>query len=461
MLRSRNLILILTIWLSYSSFSQSLSDSLAKFKIYNYPSKNELDSLFYSPKDILLSKLITDDISADFSNIQDLKWVQQIAIKNKVILIGETHYSTFIQNLRNRILFAINQSDYYPLVILENAYSLTPFVNHFLTMSDDGKASDYFKKSISKFTTNVEDSIFYEHIRRWNKTHSNKKIEVGFTDMEWDSKTTLDEILKPYFAKLPVRKESLDSLFNLGLTEGFLSGIEPLMKKANESKLQGDYSFINVRYIQNVLSNLKYTFFSLGHSFDFYRQKGIIHNLTNDSVFGKIFKSSKVLMHGGGQHMATHYQFPFGGNFLTEGSYLSYEFKQTVGKTHSIMIEGIAFQLGEMSKIDMSKTFAGQQYKSILSRMKKAYNAGFLKADKPYFAFDTRDAFTDLIVHHSYKENATAFYVNEINWVNLKKRSSLRNGYLEMISERQDNVKKYDSYVYIPFSPVTILRVNK
>jgi hypothetical protein len=125
------------------------------------------------------------------------------------------------------------------------------------------------------------------------------------------------------------------------------------------------------------------------------------------------------------------------------------------------MIEGITFQLGKMSGIDISKTFAGQQYKSIVNRMKKAYVAGFLKADKSYFAFDTRDRFTDLILYHSYKDNATALLLNNVNWVNLKKKSIKQPGLLVEVNDKQKEIKRYDSYIFVPSSPMEVLRINK
>ena len=125
------------------------------------------------------------------------------------------------------------------------------------------------------------------------------------------------------------------------------------------------------------------------------------------------------------------------------------------------MIEGIAFQLGEMSAVDMSKTFAGQQYKSIVSRMKKAYSAGFLKKEKPYFLFNTRSDFIDLIIHHSYKYNASALLLSRVNWDGLLKKSAWRSNLNEVIQEKRSEIQNYDSYIFVPYSPIEMLRVNK
>jgi hypothetical protein len=359
------------------------------------------------------------------------------------------------------VLFAINEADYYPLLIIEEQYSLTPFVNYFLAQKDDSEAIAYFKNNLSSFIIYKEDSLLFQDIRRWNKTHPEKLIQVGFSDMEWNREKTINGILKPYFKKISTDPTRFDSLFNLGLSTGFLSGIKPLMDKAVEANLVGDFPFITVGYIQNVITNLQATLDSKTNYMTA-RQKGIIHNLTDDKVFGKFFKNSKVLFHGGGYHMTTHFKDSSGYNFLREGSYFTYDYPETKGKTYSIMLEWYALELGSMSGINIDKSFMGSQYKDIITRMEKAYNAGFLKPGKPYFLFgDTRNEFTDLIIHKAYQYGNSALLLNSVNWSNMFKKSENKPDIRKVINEQKDNIGLYDSYIFIPYSPIEVIRTNQ
>ncbi len=434
--------------------------TLNDYGIREYPAKDSVEKTFFNPADIGFSKISEEDINSDFSNVKDLAWLQKIAREKKVIFLGELHYSTFVHNFCNRALFAINEADYYPLLIIEQQYSLTPYVNYFLSQTDDAKANEFFKNNLSEQVNTVDDSLLYQDIRRWNKTHIDKPIQVGFIDMEWNRKATLNNILKPYFTKLVTDQTKLDSLFNLGLTEGFMHGIKPLLDNALEGKLVGDFPFITSEYIQNVINNLQTT---LDCKTDYMatRQKGIIHNLTDEHVFGKYLKSSKVLFHGGGYHMATHVKDSAGYNFLREGSYFTYDFPETKGKTYSIMLEWIALQLGDMSKIDPRKGFMGQEYKKLITRMKDAYNAGLLKADKPYFTFSSRDEFADLIIHQEYLNDHSALLLNSFNWGDMLKKADGHKDILDLINSKKAEIGLYDSYIMVPYSTIETMRTSR
>jgi len=435
-------------------------DSLALHGIYAYPSDADLQKLVLNASAFTVSELSVDDINGEFSNISDLQWLKPIAIENKVLLIGETHYSNYINNLRNRIILAVNQYDYFPLLILENRYSLTPFVNHFLSISSESEAKEFFSEQLSEFVITVEDSLLFDHIRRWNIQHIDKPIGVGFTDMEWNNKTTKEKILKPYFQRLDIDQGQIDSIFDLGFTQAFIDGAEFLFRKAQAEQIRGEYAYITPRYIENVITNLKYTLYCYNINFDYYRQKGIIHNLTDEAVFGKKLESSKAIIYGGGYHTPTHQEFPFGGNFFTEGSYLTFDFAPTKGKTYSVMLEGLAFTLGKMADADASGVFAGRQYKNILERMQRAYSDGFLNPDKPYFAFGSRNSFTDIISHIAYQENASALLIDDIQW-DVLYQTDVEDETLQMIEKIREESMRYDRYIYIPHSPLNILRVEK
>lgn len=448
---------------SLISYSQvNIKDDLKKLNIYEYYHKTETDSLLLNPDEVNISPFSTDNINPNFSNLNNPAWLSNIPKDNKVLLIGESHYSTLIHNIRNHIIFSINKTNYYPLIIFEQQYSITPFVNYYLSLKDDVKAKNFFSSTLTNFVDTKGDSTLYELLRNWNKQNPDKMIEVGFSDLEFNADLTYDKILKPYFLNLHLNSSKIDSIFNLKPDDLF-STLESLVKKAEKEKLVGDFPFIDNKYIKNVISNLKYTsdFFNLNRSQlgIYYRQKGIIHNLTNENVFGKKLKNSKVIIYCGGFHATNRVEYPDGGNIFREGSYLTYDYKKTKGKTYSIMIEGLAYNLGEMSRISLDNKFSGSQYKDIATRLKKAYDQKLIDSDKPYFAFDDKNDFFKMIAHFGFKYKTNAFLLNSCNWGKLINDPKSTNTDLQYLIEYyKKKINQYDKYIYINYSPIEVLR---
>lgn len=452
-----------SVLLSLISYAQTVKDDLKKLNIYEYYHKAETDSMLLNPDEISISPFSTDDINPNFSNTNDLTWLGNIPKSNKVILIGETHYSNYIHNIISRAIFGINKTDYYPLIIFENQYSKTPFVNYYLGLTDDSKAKEYFNNTLTNLINTKDDSTLYEHIRNWNKLNPNKKIEVGFSDIEHNSEKTFS-ILKPYFAKLHIEKKAIDSVFNLWPSDAFFDNMEAFIGKAEKEKIVGDFPFIDIKYIKNVVSNLRYTYYFYyldENQLTYYRAKGIIHNLTDENVFGKTLKNSKVIIWGGGYHASNHIQYPIGGNFFREGSYLNFEFTPTKGKTYSIMIESIAFTLGKMAGVSLENKSSGYQYREITTRLKKAYNQKLIDADKPYFAFNTKDEFLKMVAHFGFKYGSNALLVNSCNWEKLIKNSKNSKDLQDTIDSHKKEINQYDQFIFIPYSPIDVLRERK
>jgi len=80
-------------------------------RILAYPSEDEVNESFFSSEGFRVSPLQTDDINPEFSNIDDLSWLQPLVRDCRVVLLGETHYFQYIHHLRNRLLFALNTFD--------------------------------------------------------------------------------------------------------------------------------------------------------------------------------------------------------------------------------------------------------------------------------------------------------------------------------------------------------------
>ncbi len=447
--------------LSNVVFSQI--QTLTDYEIAEIYSESEANENVFENLDIGINTVSLYDVNSEFSSFEDLAWLKLISKENKVVLIGETHYSKNIGNLKNRIIFALNTFDYFPLVIIEREYSSTPFLNHFIQLTNKKEANTFFKDELGNMIKAKEDSIFIEHLRYWNQQNPHKKIELGCIDLEWSYDKMLEEILKPYFYKLKeTDKDSIDKIIELGKNQPslFFLEIEPLLAEAKKQDLPGAYPFIDPQFIENVIDNFLATYNALTDSFDYHRQKSLINKIEDDKYFGKYYKNQKVIAYGGGEHMKSKHMYPDGENFLSEGSYLNYDFKFTKGRVFSIMLSGLSFSLGEMKDIDLRGCVGqGTQYNSILKRMQDAYKANVLQADKNYFLFGQRTDFEKFIISKSYSNPAMGIIIPREEW------NKISEYYPEFNSETREEIdgenkerNDFDTYIYIPYSPITIAR---
>jgi hypothetical protein len=460
-MKLRKIIILSLLFSSSVIFSQT--KSLADFKISEIYSKEEAKENVFENLDINIKTVSLNDINPEFTNFNDLEWLKDISKKNKVVLLGETHYSKNIANLKNRIILSLNEFDYFPLVIIEQPYSLTPFLNHYIQLKPEEEANTFFRDELSEMISTKEDSIFIEHIKHWNVQNPKKGIQLGCIDLEWSWVGMCEKILKPYFYKLKnADKSEIDRVIELGKKQSnqFFNEIQPFLVEAEKQNLKGTYSFIDYRYIQNVIDNFSATNNALRYSFDYYRQKALINKIESDNYFGDYFKNQKVIMYGGGSHMKSKFCYPNGGNFLSEGSYLNFDNTITKDKVCSIMLSGLSFSLGEMKDVNLNDCLSpGMQYKSILKRMQNAYNAKVLQPEKNYFLFGSRTDFEKFIISKSYEYQSTGIIIPEKEWSKITDYSTELNAEKrETIESENEERIAFDVYIYIPYSPITIAR---
>jgi erythromycin esterase-like protein len=168
-----------------------------------YPAEHITSEIDYIDTGIMECRALSlEDINEDFSNINDLAWLQEIGKAKRAVLVGEDHFNKYIQNLRNRILFALNTYDYYPVIILERPFPYTAFVNHYLQIGDDHEAELFYEKNLTRIVNTREEYDLLHHIRRWNRHHPEKPISAGYYDIEKtkdELSVTLNQILLPTF----------------------------------------------------------------------------------------------------------------------------------------------------------------------------------------------------------------------------------------------------------------------
>lgn len=433
-----------------------------------YPFDSIKSEINYLDESWITCKILSlEDINGDFSNIQDLYWLQDVSKEKKAVFVGENHFNKYTQNLRNRILFALNTYDYYPVIIFEEPYSFSAFANYYLQLPDEAQANTFYEQNLCNMVTTKEEYDLLRHIRRWNKSHPDKIIAAGYRDVEKtqdELSTTINQIIAPYFQKL-------DPQYNIDwkvvLSGDFMSLIYEFrqnLEKAKKSNLIGNYPFITPQYISTVLDNLESSNNTLYKDYLYYRQKAIIRNLTDTNFLGKYLQKGKIIVHGGSLHLRTNIESDSANN-LWEGGYLTHVFEYTKGKTYSINVDGIARSLGETANINSSYIEPALGYSGLLKKMQKAYKDGLLKADDCYFVsiYDqTLNDYYKFWIQKGRNYNGQGLLIESIAWnkiidlINVKDPAKA-----ESFINNRDYNELFDKVIIIPCSPLVTPIVKK
>lgn len=449
---------------------------LEQLGLYPYPSPEMLTKNVFDSSGFIVAPLSDKDIQTDFTNLDDLAWLAPVTKDQRVVLVGEEHHYQYIQHLRNRILFALNTFDSYPSVILEHPYSSTPFWNYYLAIDDDGKAWA-FAQEIQDFFIDASDYQLLQHLRRWNSQYPHKKIQVGCSDIEHDYPHTFQQILLPYFVRLEHTDKSARAVLlgnvaetistlqqhfkrrDLSSPEELYSAFQPIeqfVECAKEQRLIGNYPFLTPEYIETVIENLKSSYNAKTQDFFKYRQQAIIRNLTDTHFLGTYFITGKVMIHGGRYHTPTHVLYPMGENFLREGSYLTYEFVPTKGRTYSINVSVEAWS----SLLEVKKLREGNL--DLRRRLQQTIEQGQLVSEEPYICtysayrgFDVLDEFTKTLYQLADQQQRQPFLVQTVPWDSLIRQAQAHSpAVYESLLETFLEFKHHDAQIVIPISPL-------
>lgn len=457
----RNISIIILFLTCRTLFAQELT--LKDLKIEAFYNIEETENNVIKNSINNIETYSNEDINSGFTNIKDLTFLNNISNENKIVMVGETHYSKNISKLRNRIFFALNSFDYYPLIITENSYSITEYSNYYIHIKDNNDAKYFLENELSNFLHTEDDLLFLNQLRSWNNKNE-KQLSIGGSDLEFSYSIVLEKILKPYFYKLKnVDKTKVDKIIDLGKnqTNEFFIEIVPYLKQSREENIIGNYPFINLQYISNIITNFSSTNNAFRYSFEYYRQKSIVRNLTDNAFFGKILEEKKVMIHGGGEHMKSHFVYPENANFFSEGSYLNNDYKLTKNKTYSIMLECLAYSYGEMKNRKLKDCIQqGSQYNSMIKTFQKGFEKGIINEQKPYFIYENRNEILKFYSQYYYKNQSIS--ISPENWEKIKNlnfnNDDLTNAF---IKSKDENYKDYDKYIIIPASEIVSARIKK
>jgi hypothetical protein len=465
-MKTINLFFIFLIFLNFRAYAQTNEDlKLMDMGIYKIDSLAKTENSYLEKEWIKCNPLSVDDINNDFSNIQDLSWLQSISKEQKAIFIGENHFYKYIHTLRNRIIFALNTFDYYPVVIFEGPYPFSAFADYYLKLPDDKQADIVYEQELYNMITTKDEYDLLQHIRRWNKTHTDKFITVGYRDIERtmdELSTTLNQIVIPYFQIIDPQFKPDLKVLSKDFKQLILE-FRKYLKKAHEINLVGKYPFITPQYVSTVIDDLESCNDAYYKNFKIYRQKAIIRNLSDAEFLGKYLANQKVIIHGGYAHLATH--APYAGKSEWEGDYLTHEFEPTKGKTYSIKIEGIARSLGKTANLDKPFIEPALGYKKHLQKMQAAFKNGLLKPDDYCFVniYDQKlNDYYKLWIQKGIEYNLQGLLVESFLWdkiIDKVKEQEPEKANLFISAKNENN--QFDKTIVIPCSPLIMPKIKK
>lgn len=435
---------------------------LSAQKLIPYYSHREASESIFA-NNINVNECFSDeDINQYFTNIDDLSFLKEVVTLNKVVLMGETHYATNVYNLRNRLLFALNTYDYYPLIIIELPYSIVEYFNYYVHLLDDEEAHLFLTEELSDKINTEEDILLLNHIRRWNKLQKNKPISIGGTDLEFSYQTTIKDILCPFFTNLSgVTEGEAQKLMECeSLSDSLLDEIDLLNEKTKKENIHGKYTFISTGYIDNVIQNLHDTNKAFNGDFNYVRHNSIVNKLTSDLYFGEILKTQKVMLHGGGDHMKSKLPQAMDNGFYSEGIYLNHSFPKTKGCVYSIMAECFAYSLGRMKDRDIEDCLRqGRQYRDMISLLNSNASNTPENSVIPYFIYEK----PNLLLQHL----SIYYFENKfLSLTDLQIESISRNRLFQddntkaFIKEMRDEMAWYDKFIIIPASKIATARLK-
>lgn len=346
------------------------------------------------PKLDISNVYIDTSVFRALRNDDDYKVIISDISNKKVVLLGENHYCKAINEIVKETIFEINRENRFPYLIIEMPYSYTSFINTYLSISDNIKAADFFRDELDMMVTSIEDSIFYNDIRKWNQVNTDKKISVLCTDIEHDYEITIPNILIPKLVNegIDFNKDSLTSVSYLSKLKNDISGFDI---KNNEI-----YPLVN-NYIQTLLA---YSSLSKGfHQFNRIRQKAILRKYEDTLFFGSIIKDSKLIIYGGSEHTGTRNIYSLSQD--SEGYYLEYVNPYTSGLTYSIRLLAYSYTIDNKLLTKGNLKFTPSTYVSTLNEFKQAIEDKNISSTDTMFIFNGYDSFTKQLIEvsNSYK----------------------------------------------------------
>jgi len=405
----------------FSSGSPISSDKATNDKgpeIYTLPDEAALENSSFKPEWFSVVPLKPRDGK---ENLEDFEWLRSVAKTHEAVLIGEQHWFSISDDLVKEIFFALNRFDNYPTLFIEDEYSYSPYLDHFVTTLNNKEAETFFQTELDDLLCTEELRILLEDIRQWNKRHPTRMLHVACNDIEHDWKITLEKIVFPYM-------KSIDARFSLDLSTATLETLPSITTRIRAAIASGDgrqrppQPFLTQDFIETILDNLDSTAqtYQLKEEKAWFdsRQKAILRNLTDKKFNGRYLDGHKIVLYGGGEHMPSH-ACDDSSRALTQGNFLSCQNPSTKGKTYSISLWGFYYRFKNMAGANPEeyKSNAPMYWDEVIA-FGKAQEAGRASPDG-YYVFGSNPlfgGFFDPIIALSYRNSHVPLRLISVKW---------------------------------------------
>ncbi len=455
----RAALLTITIFVSLEVLSQSttdrllLQDGLLVYPVNDFCKKGLFDDR------ILASPVSTDDVDADFSNLCDLEWLDRFAGNAKGILIGETHHLKFLNQIKTRIIFYLARYHGFTTVLVEDYFSMTPYIQHFIGIADDTKAQHFFYENLDDFISTREDSIFYQHIRRWNKYHPQNRINLGFYDVGSDYDATWEKVIAPFMEKAGIPMPA----YTITATE--LLSIIPELVAILSSRIPVSVTLscgvsLDSQFILDTLKDMESAIRSVLFDKLVYRQLGIVDNLTGVERLGNLTVDSKFVLYGGSYHMNKSPMYPADYSFLREAGFLNNKWPNTLGKIRSVLLSPGALTVDrDLLEFDPAAVCApiSPIYTDWFVRTKAAWRSGIIHRDDLCFVNGYPTIYEKEMTLYGIRHRLDAYYVENPDWRGLETIALTDIESLE-IEKAKLEFEGFDAVIFITTSPATYPR---
>ncbi|WP_439883261.1 hypothetical protein ACSX1A_08815 [Pontibacter sp. MBLB2868] len=286
----------------------------------------------------------------------DLSWLDKAIKTKKVLMLGENHWMSAISDMEQDIVFYANEKGSFPVLVLENSYSSSGYINAYINCPSGTDCSSYLE-ILKPVITSKESVRLLNRLREWNVAHPDKKITVACTDVEQDLANTLHTVVVPYFKELGDKK--LFAMINKEkrFTDEIVAYMDSTIQHSPAPTKVKDKTFLNKQFLQNVMINFRIRYDASssteGQGLEAFekaffpaRLERIKRYISDDAVFGKLIKENNSIFIGGASHARIYVSGIDDEEAMNwEGWYLTNEFAATKGQVYSIKLYNISYDI--------------------------------------------------------------------------------------------------------------------
>ena len=298
-----------------------------------------------------------------------------------VVLLGEMHYGAAVPGLVGDVLFALHEREPVSLLVLERSYSWTPWLDGYVTETDDEVAAGIM--AVIEPTTSQQSTALLARIRAHNLEHPDAVIRVGASDIEHDLVEAERRVFRPFLESLSEDYEGR----SFASWEVYFEYLDGVLAEAAPDAGVGQ---VRTPFVRRVLANARAGVAAYEgeehdgwEAFSTLRQEAINRNLVGSEHLGPLAAGGRILVYGGSMHTRT------GEGCLPryEGCFLANEHQPTRGSTLSIRVMYLSTDLTGWEGVDFEACVEARgtsaQYWGMVERFMTEYERRGWTLDRP------------------------------------------------------------------------------